>query len=166
MSAFGQDEGGWGDAMTTHHVVGADAPTLTIDAQLDIGGIDLHTEESTMSDLDQTTTKSAHSWRDGLHPINVGHLVMGVAFAGLTIIWALHRVRRRVGVRPALAAADPLGGRRRGRPGRDRAPAAWVSRLIAVVREWLHAAAAPRVTGVPARPRRIPSCWPRRSTPR
>lgn len=46
MNAFGQDEGGWGHAMTTHHVVGADAPTLTIDAQLDIGGIDLHTEES------------------------------------------------------------------------------------------------------------------------
>ncbi|HEY2878038.1 PspC domain-containing protein [Nocardioides sp.] len=46
MNAFGQDEGGFGHEMDTHHVVGADAPTLTIDAQLDIGGIDLHTEES------------------------------------------------------------------------------------------------------------------------
>jgi hypothetical protein len=43
-----------------------------------------------MSDLDQTTTEQAHTWRDGLHPTNVGHLVMGVAFAGLTIIWALY----------------------------------------------------------------------------
>jgi hypothetical protein len=25
----------------------------------------------------------------GLHPINVGHLVMGVAFLGLFVIWAL-----------------------------------------------------------------------------
>jgi len=42
-----------------------------------------------MSDLDLTTTESNRSWRDGVHPINVGHLVMGVAFAGLTVIWAL-----------------------------------------------------------------------------
>ncbi|WP_374457290.1 hypothetical protein [Nocardioides sp.] len=25
----------------------------------------------------------------GLHPVNVGHLVMGVAFAGLVLVWAL-----------------------------------------------------------------------------
>jgi hypothetical protein len=25
----------------------------------------------------------------GLHPVNIGHLVMGVAFAGLFMIWAL-----------------------------------------------------------------------------
>jgi hypothetical protein len=29
------------------------------------------------------------SFRAGMHPVNVGHLVMGVAFAGLTVIWAL-----------------------------------------------------------------------------
>lgn len=27
----------------------------------------------------------SHGW----HPVNVGHLVMGVAFLGLTIVWAL-----------------------------------------------------------------------------
>ena len=45
-----------------------------------------------MSDLDQTdtTTSDVRTWRDGLHPVNVGHLVMGVAFAGLTMIWALY----------------------------------------------------------------------------
>jgi hypothetical protein len=44
-----------------------------------------------MSDLDQTTiSETARSWREGVHPINVGHLVMGVAFAGLTIVWALY----------------------------------------------------------------------------
>ena len=25
----------------------------------------------------------------GRHPVNIGHLVMGVAFAGLTVVWAL-----------------------------------------------------------------------------
>jgi hypothetical protein len=29
------------------------------------------------------------SFRAGLHPVNIGHLVMGVAFAGLVVIWAL-----------------------------------------------------------------------------
>lgn len=28
-------------------------------------------------------------WRAGSHPVNVGHLVMGLAFLGLTGIWAL-----------------------------------------------------------------------------
>lgn len=27
--------------------------------------------------------------RSGRHPVNVGHLVMGVAFVGLVIVWAL-----------------------------------------------------------------------------
>jgi len=26
----------------------------------------------------------------GRHPVNVGHLVMGIAFLGLTVVWALH----------------------------------------------------------------------------
>lgn len=44
-----------------------------------------------MSDVDQTHTQTtARTWRDGVHQVNVGHLVMGVAFAGLTIIWALY----------------------------------------------------------------------------
>ena len=46
ISAFGQDEGGLGHEMDTYHDAGTDAPTLTIDAQLDIGAIDLHTEET------------------------------------------------------------------------------------------------------------------------
>jgi len=29
------------------------------------------------------------NFRDGLHPVNVLHLVLGVAFAGLVVIWAL-----------------------------------------------------------------------------
>ena len=32
---------------------------------------------------EQTTTSS------GRHPVNVGHLVMGVAFLGIFVIWAL-----------------------------------------------------------------------------
>ena len=46
MNAFGQDEGGFGHESDIYHFAGPDAPTLTIDAKLDIGGIDLHTEES------------------------------------------------------------------------------------------------------------------------
>jgi phage shock protein PspC (stress-responsive transcriptional regulator) len=46
MNAFGQDEGGLGHETDVYHYAGPDAPTLTIDAKLDIGGIDLHTEES------------------------------------------------------------------------------------------------------------------------
>jgi hypothetical protein len=33
-----------------------------------------------------TTSEPAQS---GRHPVNVGHLVMGVAFLGLTLVWAL-----------------------------------------------------------------------------
>lgn len=29
---------------------------------------------------------TADSWR---HPLNVGHLVMGIAFAGMVLVWAL-----------------------------------------------------------------------------
>ena len=46
MNVFGQDEGGFGHEMDTYHYGGPDAPTMTIDAQLDIGGVDLHTEDS------------------------------------------------------------------------------------------------------------------------
>lgn len=42
-----------------------------------------------MSDHDTTSTEVAGTLRSGLHPVNVGHLVMGVAFVGLAIIWAL-----------------------------------------------------------------------------
>jgi hypothetical protein len=40
-------------------------------------------------DLRDTRDDAPQSFRDGLHPVNIGHLVMGVAFAGLTVIWAL-----------------------------------------------------------------------------
>jgi hypothetical protein len=43
-----------------------------------------------MNDHDTSTaSEGARSLRSGLHPVNVGHLVMGVAFVGLAIIWAL-----------------------------------------------------------------------------
>lgn len=37
----------------------------------------------------QETGHERRTFRAGLHPVNVGHLVMGVAFVGLTVIWAL-----------------------------------------------------------------------------
>lgn len=35
------------------------------------------------------TPWTAEPTRSGRHPVNIGHLVMGVAFAGLTLVWAL-----------------------------------------------------------------------------
>ena len=34
----------------------------------------------------QDGTGGPESWR---HPLNVGHLVMGIAFAGMVLVWAL-----------------------------------------------------------------------------
>jgi len=34
-------------------------------------------------------TTSEQTFRSGRHPVNVGHLVMGVALLGLAVIWAL-----------------------------------------------------------------------------
>jgi hypothetical protein len=45
---------------------------------------------STMSDHDPNLSDRARRWRDGLHPVNVVHLVMGVAFTGLALVWALY----------------------------------------------------------------------------
>lgn len=44
---------------------------------------DLNPDLSTEPADDATTTGS---WR---HPVNVGHLVMGIAFAGMVLVWAL-----------------------------------------------------------------------------
>ena len=43
---------------------------------------------------DETTeilreTTERRGWGSGQHPVNIGHLVMGVAFLGLAVIWAL-----------------------------------------------------------------------------
>lgn len=34
----------------------------------------------------EPTGSRVDSWR---HPVNVGHLVMGIAFAGMVLVWAL-----------------------------------------------------------------------------
>jgi hypothetical protein len=36
-----------------------------------------------------TTIPTAAEGRSGRHPVNVGHLVMGIAFLGLVGVWAL-----------------------------------------------------------------------------
>jgi phage shock protein PspC (stress-responsive transcriptional regulator) len=46
MDAFGHGEGGFGHVMDTSYRAGRGAPTLTIDAHLNVGGIDLHREAS------------------------------------------------------------------------------------------------------------------------
>lgn len=43
-----------------------------------------------MSTTDPTTPETAEPRREsGFHPVSVGHLVMGVAFLGLTVVWIL-----------------------------------------------------------------------------
>jgi hypothetical protein len=45
-----------------------------------------------MSDTDQTQVlgnEPRRSWAAGVHPINIAHLVMGVAFVGIVVIWGL-----------------------------------------------------------------------------
>ena len=60
-----------------------------------------HEAGSTMDSTDSTTTyeptveltpepdSDPAELRTGRHPVNIGHLVMGLAFAGLVVIWAL-----------------------------------------------------------------------------
>ena len=40
-------------------------------------------------ELPREQRADTHPGRAGRHPVNVGHLVMGVAFLGLTVVWAL-----------------------------------------------------------------------------
>lgn len=57
-------------------------------------------EEDTMQDHDHDPERDPGTapladrparsrWAAGLHPVNVGHLVMGIAFLGLAGVWAL-----------------------------------------------------------------------------
>jgi hypothetical protein len=51
---------------------------------------DLYGYESTYGyDEPMTGPLDAPDTRSGLHPVNVGQLVMGVAFAGMVLVWAL-----------------------------------------------------------------------------
>jgi len=48
---------------------------------------DLYGDDPNRTDTDVISPESAvDSWR---HPLNVGHLVMGLAFLGLVLVWAL-----------------------------------------------------------------------------
>ncbi len=39
--------------------------------------------------MTDTTTRPAETHEGGRHPVNVGHLVMGIALLGLVVVWAL-----------------------------------------------------------------------------
>jgi hypothetical protein len=45
--------------------------------------------EHTTDQTQPLEESSPRSFAAGVHPINIGHLVMGVAFLGLFVIWAL-----------------------------------------------------------------------------
>ena len=54
---------------------------------LDIGS-ELY-DHPTTYDEPMTGPLDAPDKPSGLHPVNIGHLVMGVAFAGMVLVWAL-----------------------------------------------------------------------------
>ena len=58
---------------------------------------------------------AAASWR---HPVNIGHLVMGVAFAGMVIVWAIFAGGAIADDNIGWLMGDPLGPCRRRRSGR------------------------------------------------
>ena len=58
-------------------------PSITIDAQLGVGEIEVHRED------EHRDHHREHVRRPGRHPVNIGHLVMGIAFLGLVGVWAL-----------------------------------------------------------------------------
>ena len=47
------------------------------------------TESTGTTTYDTTPGTTPGEVPSGRHPVNVGHLVMGLAFAGLVVIWAL-----------------------------------------------------------------------------
>ena len=47
------------------------------------------TSYGTTYDEPMTGPLDAPDKPSGLHPVNIGHLVMGVAFAGMVLVWAL-----------------------------------------------------------------------------
>ena len=53
----------------------------------DLYGYD--TSYQTTYDEPMTGPLDAPDKPSGLHPVNIGHLVMGVAFAGMVLVWAL-----------------------------------------------------------------------------
>jgi hypothetical protein len=71
--------------------------------------------------MNETTSAS------GRHPVNVGHLVMGIAFLGLALIWAL--------IESGVASASDL---------RWLLPVPWVAAGVVGL-----AATAPRLRGTP-----------------
>jgi hypothetical protein len=42
-----------------------------------------------MSYEQETPRETRDQERSGFHPVNVGHLVMGIAFVGLFVVWSL-----------------------------------------------------------------------------
>lgn len=46
---------------------------------------------TTTSTTDTTTAKTPGFVGSGRHPVNIGHLVMGIAFTGLALVWLLHQ---------------------------------------------------------------------------
>jgi hypothetical protein len=45
--------------------------------------------EHTTDQTQPLEERARRSFAAGIHPVNAGHLVMGVAFLGLVVIWAL-----------------------------------------------------------------------------
>ena len=81
--------------------------------------------------MSTTTYPTTHEKQSGRHPVNVGHLVMGIAFLAIVGVWALIQsdVVDGADVRWLLPVPWVLAGLGRpARPGADRQPAAGSTR--------------------------------------
>ncbi len=82
IELFGDERGGIGISDQVHHYAGAGTP-----ADLDRGRTSRSARSrSTEGELLMDTTSDRLS---GRHPVNIGHLVMGLAFLGIVGVWAL-----------------------------------------------------------------------------
>ena len=81
LELFGDERGGIDIGDQVRHDAGIGTPELSIDADVSVGEIEVYRGGPAMS-TDETRP-------GGRHQINIGHLVMGIAFLGIVGVWAL-----------------------------------------------------------------------------
>lgn len=64
-------------------------PTEEPTAELVEEPVEEPTEEPTEEPVEEVVVPPAPKTPSAFHPVNVGHLVMGTAFVGLVVVWAL-----------------------------------------------------------------------------
>ena len=88
---FGDTQDGGGIDMVGSYDGGVGVPDLDLDIEVGLGEVDVHVvdDDDRSGPMSDTTERDHRFLAGGRHPVNVGHLVMGLAFLGLVGIWAL-----------------------------------------------------------------------------